>query len=303
MFGGKKKRNILENGVQAQAIVIGVRDTGVTINENPRVELTLQVRPDGATPFEAKKKVTVSRVSIPRPGDGYWVRFDPADPTEIEFDTERVAEINAAAEASVAEAAASQVPADLAQNGILGRGACVSVDKTPTGTLVDCALTVGVRLVDGTPSYRAQTHISLSPENAEKLIPGQTLFTVRADPNNHERIALSLNEPTPTVTVTDPSVLGPPTRALAEGVPCTVTIVAFAQQFLATPDGQGLYATKVRVNEDGSEFQIFLPVPLDATALLHDGAQLPAKRLAAEPQVLTVDWAAARAVAAGAAVA
>jgi len=40
--------------------------------------------------------------------------------------------------------------------------------------------------------------------------------------------------PPPTVTVTDPAVLGPPTRALAEGVPCTVTIVAFAQQFLAT---------------------------------------------------------------------
>jgi hypothetical protein len=269
----------------------------VTINENPRVELTLQVKPDGGAPFEAKKKVTVSRVSIPRAGDGYWVRFDPANPTEIEFDTEKAAEANQAAEASVAEAAASQVPADLAANGILGRGACVTVEKTPTGTLVDCALTVGVRLVDGTPSYRAQTRISLSPESAEKLIPGQTLFTVRADPNNHERIALSLNEPTPTVTVTDPSVLGPPTRALAEGVPCTVTIVAFAQQFLATPDGQGLYATKVRVNDDGSELQIFLPVPLDATPLLHDGAQLPAKRLAAEPQVLTVDWAAARAAA------
>jgi hypothetical protein len=187
MFGNKKKRNILENGAQAQAIVIGVRDTGVTINENPRVELTLQVQPEGAAPFEAKKKVTVSRVSIPRAGDGYWVRYDPADPTEIEFDTDKLAEVNEAAEASVAEAAASQVPADLGQNGILGRGALVSVDKAPMGTLVDCTLAVGVRLVDGTPSYRAQTRVSLSPENAEKLIPGQTLFTVRADPNNHER--------------------------------------------------------------------------------------------------------------------
>jgi len=297
MFGAKKKRNILENGIQAHAVVIGVRDTGVTINENPRVELTLQVQPEGDAPFEAKKKVTVSRVSIPRAGDGHWVRFDPANPTEIEFDKTKAAEVNATVETQTAEAAAAQVPADLAQNGILGRGACVSVDKTPMGTLVDCALTVGVRLVDGTPTYRAQTRISLAAENAEKLIPGQTLFTVRADPNNHERIALSLSEPTPTVTVTDPSVLEPAQRALADGVPCSVTIVAHAGQFLRTPGGQDLYAAKVRVADDGSEFQIFLPVPPDATALLQDGAQLPAKRLAAEPQVLAVDWAAARSAA------
>lgn len=301
MFGNKKKRNILENGTQAQAIVLGVRDTGVTINENPRVELTLQVQPEGQPPFEAKKKVTVSRVSIPRPGDGYWVRFDPSNPTEIEFDKDKVSQMNAAAEAQVAEAAASQVPADLLQNGTLGRGSCVSVEKTPMGTLVDCSLTVGVRLVDGTPSYRASTRISLSPENADKLIPGQTLFTVRADPNDHSLIALSLQEQTPTVTISDPAVLEPPARALNEGVPCRVTIVAYANQFLRTPNGEDLYATKVRVAQDGSEFQIFLPVPDDAVGLLHDGAELPAKRVPLEPQVLTVDWAAAR-VAAGTAV-
>ena len=52
----------------------------------------------------------------------------------------------------------------------------------------------GIRLVDGTPSYRAQCRVSLTPENAEKLIPQQTLFTVRADPNDHSRIAISLTE-------------------------------------------------------------------------------------------------------------
>jgi hypothetical protein len=35
---GSTKKNILENGIQARALITHVRDTGVTINEHPRVE-------------------------------------------------------------------------------------------------------------------------------------------------------------------------------------------------------------------------------------------------------------------------
>lgn len=106
MFGNKKK-NILENGIQARAVITQVRDTGVTINENPRVELTLQVQPDGAPPFEAKKKLTVSRVRIPSAGSAMWVRYDPADPSRVEFDEAKTQEVNAAAAAAPAGAAVS----------------------------------------------------------------------------------------------------------------------------------------------------------------------------------------------------
>lgn len=294
MFGGKKKRTLAE-GVQARAVAINVRDTGVTVNNNPRVKLTLQVQPEGQAPFEVEKKLTVSRVAIPRIGDEFIVRYDPADPRSVEFDTAAVAEANAAAQTQLAAAAAAQVPSDLAANGILGRGACVDVQKTPVGQLVDCAMTVGVRLVDGTPSYRASCRVSLSPENAAQIMPGQTLFTVRADPQNRERIAVSLSEPTPIITIDDPSVVDPPTRALAQGTPCRVEILAHGKQFLCLPTGEELYATKVRVLDDGSETQIFLPVPATAAALLQNGKQFPAKRILAEPNVLTVDWAAAQA--------
>jgi hypothetical protein len=290
LFGGKKKK-ILSEGIQARAVVLNVQDTGVTVNDNPRVKLTLQVQPEGEVPFEVSKKQTVSRVSIPRAGDEYLVRYDPADPSSVEFDTAAAKQVNQAAQTNIAEAAASQVPSDLAANGILGRGACVDVQKTPVGQLIDCAMTVGVRLTDGTPPYQANCRLSLSAENAAKLIPRQTLFTVRVDPQNHSRIAVSLSEPTPVVTVTDPQVVDPPARALREGVPCRVTIVAFGQQFLQLPSGEELFATKVRV--DGSETQIFLPVPANAAFLLQEGKELPAKRVLAEPNVLTVDWAAA----------
>ena len=292
MFGGKKKK-LLSEGIQAQAVVINVQDTGMTINDNPRVKLTLQVQPEGEVPFEVTKKQTVSRVAIPRVGDQMLVRYDPANKNEVEFDTAAVQQANMAAQAQLAEAAAAQVPPDLAANGILGRGACISVKTTPVGQLVDCSMTVGVRLVDGTPSYKTETRISLSPEHAARLIPHQTLFTVRADPSNHSRVAVSVSEPTPVVTIDDPAVVDPSARALREGQPCRVTVVAHGPQFLRLPTGEELYATKVRVLDDSSELQIFLPVPASATALLEDGKELPAKRIPAEPGVLTVDWTAA----------
>ncbi len=252
MFGNKKKK-LLTEGVQAQAVVLNVQDTGMTINDNPRVKLTLQVQPEGQVPFEVEKKVTVSRVSIPSIGDQYVVRYDPSDTSKVEFDAAAVREANQAVEAQVAQTAASQVPADLMAKGILGRGALVDVQKTPVGSLVSCMVSAGVRLVDGTPSYRATCQISLTPDNAERLIPHQTLFTVRTDPNNRQRIAISLSEPTPSVVIDDASVVDPPQRALRDGTPCRVQIIAHAEQFLRLPTGEDLYATKVRVLDDGSE--------------------------------------------------
>ena len=82
LLGGRKRKQRLEEaGVNAPAQVVNVRDTGVTINNNPRVALTLQVSPtDGSPPFEVSTKVTVSRVAIPRGGDTFMVRYDPEDP-------------------------------------------------------------------------------------------------------------------------------------------------------------------------------------------------------------------------------
>ena len=48
------------------------------------------------------------------------------------------------------------------------------------------------------------------------------------------------------------------------------------RQWLATPDGDELYAVKVRLASNGSEFQVNIPVSGSATALLKNGAELPA---------------------------
>jgi hypothetical protein len=294
MFG-LKKRHILSDGEQAVAVVTDVNyakvaGMAVASNYNYKLALTLMVRPDHEAPFEARVSGYFSQYAQPSVGEQFWVRYDPHDRSKVVIDRARIASDNAAFEARVAAQAASAVPSDLASGGIVGRGAVVDVQKTPAGNLIDCAVTVGVRLVDGSDPYRAACHIPLAPDQAEQLVPGGTYVTVRADPRDRSRIALSLSEPTPVVTITDPRAIDPPARALREGIPCRVTLLLHQRQWLQTPDGDEFYAIKVRVEADGSEFQVNLPVPTAATALLKDGAELPARRLLAEPNVLAIDW-------------
>jgi hypothetical protein len=84
MFGrGKKAKaeNLIATGQRGVGIVTDVCDTGMTVNDNPRVKMTFRVEPlDGGAPFEARKTATVSRVAIPRAGERYPVWYDGADP-------------------------------------------------------------------------------------------------------------------------------------------------------------------------------------------------------------------------------
>jgi hypothetical protein len=85
MFGKGKKQKVAElfqTGAKGIGTVTLVQDTGMTINDNPRVKMTFRVEPlDGSAPFDAQKTTTVSRVQIPRQGERYPVWYDRADPS------------------------------------------------------------------------------------------------------------------------------------------------------------------------------------------------------------------------------
>jgi hypothetical protein len=90
MFGNKKKKaeNLMETGSKAVGTITDVVDTGMTINDNPRVKITFQIEPlDGSPAFAAEKKTTVSRVQIPQPGQRFPVWFDAADPQTFAYAT------------------------------------------------------------------------------------------------------------------------------------------------------------------------------------------------------------------------
>jgi hypothetical protein len=92
-FIGRSKRvramELVAHGRRCTGEVVSVADTGVTINDNPRVKITVRAEPRGVAPFTIEKTAVVSRVQIPRPGDRCTVFYDAADPQQrngITFD-------------------------------------------------------------------------------------------------------------------------------------------------------------------------------------------------------------------------
>jgi len=76
---------LVHAGRRARGVVTELRDTGVTINNNPRVEVRIRVEPDGEAPFEVARKVTVSRVAFPRAGERVEIAYDPDDHDRFTF--------------------------------------------------------------------------------------------------------------------------------------------------------------------------------------------------------------------------
>jgi hypothetical protein len=89
LFGKSKQEkaiDLVQSGSRGVGVVLSVNDTGVTMNDNPRVQMTFRIEPlDGSAAFEAEKTKVVSRVQIPRAGDRYPVWYDPADPETWAF--------------------------------------------------------------------------------------------------------------------------------------------------------------------------------------------------------------------------
>jgi hypothetical protein len=83
MGAGKEAEamRLVATGGQGVGTVTRIRDTGITINDNPRLDVTMRVEPvDNSAPIERTKTVTVSRLAIPRVGDRFPVWYDRANP-------------------------------------------------------------------------------------------------------------------------------------------------------------------------------------------------------------------------------
>ena len=75
----------MADAILAQATILNMWDTGVTLNDNPQVGLLLEVHPAGAQPFQVQTKSLVSRLKIPmvQIGNVVPVKYDPRDPSKV----------------------------------------------------------------------------------------------------------------------------------------------------------------------------------------------------------------------------
>lgn len=79
----KESDRIRNIGISAKASVLAIQDTGMLLNYNPVVILTMEVRPNAGTPYTVSVKTPVSKIAIPRVGDEVAVKYDPADKMKV----------------------------------------------------------------------------------------------------------------------------------------------------------------------------------------------------------------------------
>lgn len=74
---------LAQNGLDAEADVLSVADTGQTVNTNPVVLMQLHVTsPDGKS-FDTAGQCMVSRIAVPRVGDKIKIKYHPDNPTQF----------------------------------------------------------------------------------------------------------------------------------------------------------------------------------------------------------------------------
>ena len=78
----KKLQNLAATGTAGEATVLQLEDTGMRINDDPRVAVTLQVRIPGYPPYQVRKTVTLPliRMSQVQVGAVIAVLADPTQP-------------------------------------------------------------------------------------------------------------------------------------------------------------------------------------------------------------------------------
>jgi hypothetical protein len=205
---------------------------------------------------------------------------------------------------SKVQSLAGGVPRGPLENGLLGRGIIASVQQTSVTTgeganmSYVCVFTVEVTL-DNTPRYTASCRQAVRAPLLPQLMTPGTTVAVRVDPSDHAKIALSLSEEPPTVTM---AANDGGTRSAADileqGDACRVVIVETLPLGVRSPrTGDDVYAFTLTVMADGKppyRIDVGNPVPKAAVPLLYPGSTLPAKRIPdGDERELAIDWTAA----------
>jgi PDZ domain len=87
--GMSEAKDLQRVGISAQAEILSIGETGLTVNDDPVITLDVEVRPADRPPYRATiKRLLVSRLEVPQfqPGRVIPVRVDPRDPSRVSFD-------------------------------------------------------------------------------------------------------------------------------------------------------------------------------------------------------------------------
>ena len=186
MRESRQRQALLRNGERAVAEILSISDTGVTVNDNPRVALHLFVRPKSRTGFEANTKLLVSRLSLAafQPGAKIQVRFDPND-------LQRVAVEPPATNFQPGAVPSLAASRDLAAQATRATALVLSAQESePAGRLKLMDLLLEIRVTDR-PPYQVNTRVAVAPEHDFLVKPGAQI-NATVSSSDPTRISLEL---------------------------------------------------------------------------------------------------------------
>ncbi|NUW35864.1 hypothetical protein HTZ77_31265 [Nonomuraea sp. SMC257] len=196
-------RDLLRNGSPASAVVLSMRDTGVTVNDLPVAVFELEVHRPGAEPYRAAHREPIPRLLVGAvlPGSHLAVRVDPNDPGRLTVDWSQ-----AAGPASRPSAAGRQVSAA----DILARGVPATVTILGTFSMNgmttddgDPVMGFDLRVTGPYRPYEVRLAHRVPRPHLTRLVPG-TVLPAKIAPEDPQKVAIDWEADSP---VGEPQVL------------------------------------------------------------------------------------------------
>lgn len=81
----QKAQYLMVSGRRGSAVITTISQTGMFINENPQVEMDLEVDVEGIPTYAVSHRQVIAQIAIPQfqPGATVPVRVDPSNPSSL----------------------------------------------------------------------------------------------------------------------------------------------------------------------------------------------------------------------------
>ncbi|GAA2876696.1 hypothetical protein GCM10010517_37940 [Streptosporangium fragile] len=181
--------DLLDGGVPATAVVVSMRDTGMTVNDMPMVAFELEVRGEGTAPYRVPHRETLPRLLVGAvlPGTLLAVMVDPVNPNRLTVDW------GAFPDQAGPRATEYLSAADLIARGLPGTATVEGTFSTDgmTAENGDPIIGFALRVTPGTGGAPYQVRIGhrVPPAHLHRAVPG-TRLPVRIAPEDPEKVAV-----------------------------------------------------------------------------------------------------------------
>ncbi|HEX9823685.1 MAG TPA: DUF3592 domain-containing protein [Actinomycetota bacterium] len=192
----KEAQRISATGLPAQARIVGMSQTGVYLNEQPQVELTLELSTAVQGPYQVTLKEWVPLIMLGRltSGQPLPVKVDPQNPQNVIIEWSAPGPAMPGAVAA-AQAGPPEDPQDLKKRllatGTAGTATVLEATETTDidgegRTVYDLTLRIEV---PGFPAIEGPTRAGIPPEHIGHLEKGDTV-PIKVDPQNPAMMAV-----------------------------------------------------------------------------------------------------------------